>query len=271
MTLVTEIAATSVLLFAAILFIFQLAAREVGYAIGRRHVASHPGSAETVGIVVGAMLALLAFILALTLSFANTRFSERRADTLSESNAIGTAWPRAEAIGHPRGVVIARVIEDYARTRADFVRAGKDTAALDAITQRTQALQTQIWGNLTAIVREKPDVISAALQASLNDMFDAGSAARFAYSLRLPAGLFWLLIGMAMLGMAALGFQFGLRGNPTRIMSMLLALLWTVVIVDILDLAAARLGTIRTGAAVYDWTIQGFGQDIPIPPPPAGR
>jgi len=271
MTLVTEIAAASVLLFGAILFILQSAAREIGYALGRRHAARHSGGGETVGIVVGAMLALLAFILALTLSFANTRFAERRADTLSESNAIGTAWLRAEAIGHPRGVVIARLVEDYARTRADFVRADNDPATLNAITQRTQALQTQIWGNLAAIVRERPDPISAALQASLNDMFDAGSAARFAYSFRLPSGLFWLLIGMAMLGMGALGFQFGIRGNPTRLLSTLLVLLWTLVIVDILDLAAARLGAVRTSAAVYDWTIQGFGQDIPIPPPPAAH
>jgi|SRR5271165_2165775 len=271
MTLVAEIAATSVLLLAAILFILQSVAREVGYAIGRHHAARHPGAGETVGVVVGAMLALLAFILALTLSFASTRFSERRADTLSESNAIGTAWLRAEAIGHPRGLVIAWLIEDYARTRANFIRADNDPATLDAITQRTQALQTQIWGNLAAIVRERPDPISAALQASLNDMFDTSSAARFAYSLRLPPGLFWLLIGMALLGMGALGFQFGLRGNPTRLLSTLLAVLWTLVIVDILDLAAARLGAVRTSAAVHDWTIQGFGQDIPIPSPPPPR
>ncbi len=271
MTFVTDIAAISVLLFAAILFILQLVAREVGYAIGRRHAVRQPGGGETVGVVVGAMLALLAFILALTLSFANTRFAERRADTLSELNAIGTAWLRAEAIAHPRGVVIARLIEDYARTRADFVRADNDPVELSAITQRTQTLQTLIWGNLAAIVHEKPDPISAALQAFLNDMFDTGSAARFAYSFRLPAGLLWLLIGMAMLGMGALGFQFGIKGSPTRLLSTLLVLVWTLVIVDILDLAAARLGAIRTGAQVYDWTIQGFGKDIPIPPPPATR
>jgi hypothetical protein len=49
--------------------------------------------------VVGGMLSLLAFVLALTLSFANTRFSERVEGTLAEANAIGTAWLRAEAIG----------------------------------------------------------------------------------------------------------------------------------------------------------------------------
>jgi hypothetical protein len=40
------------------------------------------------------MLGLLAFVLALTLSFANSRFSERIQGTLNEANAIGTAWLR---------------------------------------------------------------------------------------------------------------------------------------------------------------------------------
>jgi hypothetical protein len=59
------------------------------------------------------MLSLLAFVLALTLSFANTRFSERVEGTLAEANAIGTAWLRAEAIGHVRGPEIAKLLEEY--------------------------------------------------------------------------------------------------------------------------------------------------------------
>ena len=34
--------------------------------------------------------------------------------------------------------------------------------------------------------------------------------------------------------------------------------MWTVVIVDILDLASPRIGAFRANAAVYDWTLQGF-------------
>lgn len=51
------------------------------------------------GILVGGFLALLAFVLELTLSFASERFSDRRNATLNEANAIGTAWLRARAIG----------------------------------------------------------------------------------------------------------------------------------------------------------------------------
>jgi hypothetical protein len=271
MNLIREVATTSVLAIIFGLFAALWLARELGYWIGCRFATRREGQAEGVGVVVGAILGLLAFVLALTLSFATMRSSERRAGTLAEANAIGTAWLRAEAIGHPRGIAIARLLEDYARTRADFVRSSGDPAELEILDQRTQTLQTDIWGHLAAIVRERPDAISSALQASLNETFDMSTAERFAYAFTLPPQLFRLLIGMAVLGMAALGVQFGLKGNPTRILATLLALLWAIVIVDILDLAAGRLGAIRTSAEVYDWTIQDFGKDMAIPPMPAGH
>jgi hypothetical protein len=104
MTTIAAIANWSVFAFALLLFVAQMLAHEVGYWLGSRRRA-HGGEvqAEGVGVVVGGMLSLLAFVLALTLSFANSRFSERVEGTLAESNAIGTAWLRAEAIDHVRG------------------------------------------------------------------------------------------------------------------------------------------------------------------------
>src|SRR5262249_38689296 len=155
--------------------------------------------------------ALLAFVLALTLSFANSRFSERVQGTLSEANAIGTAWLRAEAIGHPRGPEIAKLLEEYLKLRRDFVTEGSNPAVIDQINQRTNAMQSKIWGHMAVIAREQPNTVSTSLMSSLNDVFDQATAERFAYYLRLPVPIFWLLLGMTLLGMGALGFQLGLQ------------------------------------------------------------
>src|SRR5271170_6829191 len=128
MTLITVIATWSLLAFGMLLFLAQFVAHEFGFWLGRRHTGQ--GQGEGVGIVVGAMLGLLAFVLALTLSFSNTRFSERVEGTLAEANAIGTAWLRAEAIGNPRGVEIARLLEQYTQLRVDFVRAPRGSPAI---------------------------------------------------------------------------------------------------------------------------------------------
>ncbi|MGH7154479.1 MAG: hypothetical protein ACREF3_11185, partial [Acetobacteraceae bacterium] len=231
MTLLADLAEWSLAAFALLLFAVQFIARELGHWIGRRQRAKVEGRVEGVGVIVGGMLGLLAFVLALTLSFANGRFAERRAGSLVEVNAIGTAWLRAEAIQDPRGKEIAQLLEDYTRLRIEFVQAGRDQSVLDQLNQRTNAMQSKIWGYLAGIVRDQPNTVSTALQASLNDVFDAATSERFAFAFRMPARLFWLLIGLTLLTMAALGYQLGLSGKPMRTLVVLLIAMWTLVIV----------------------------------------
>lgn len=267
MMLLARIAAWSMYAFGAILFLAQFVAHEIGFLIGRRRTERRedPGEREGVGLLVGGVLALLAFVLALTLSFANDRFGERRNGTLAEANAIGTAWLRAKAIGQPRGDEIARLLERYTKLRIAFVRAGHDTTALNDINAQTNALQTAIWTDMSALAREQPNPIISSLMASLNDVFDMTTAERFAFEFRLPSQLFWLLIGMALLGMGMLGYQQALRGPRLRVVAALLSFVWTVVIIDIIDLASARLGDFRTPTAAYEWTLQGFQSGAPAP------
>lgn len=248
----------SILAFSALLFIGQLAAHEAGYRTGVRHRERNSVQTENVGVVVAGMLGLLAFVLALTLSYSNARFTERRQATLTEANAIGTAWLRAKAIGSPDAIEIAKLLEDYTKTREDFVQAGRDPAALAKANDDTSALQRAIWGHVTTIVRERPDPVTASLMAAVNDTFDASTDERFALAMRLPPQIFWLLLGVMFLSMAALGYQFGLKGKPVRMPVIILTIVWTAIIVNILDLASPRIGNFRTDATIYEWTRQGF-------------
>jgi hypothetical protein len=267
MTVLAAIANWSVFAFALLLWPIQMVAHEAGYWFGsRRRARGGEAQAEGVSAVVGGMLSLLAFVLALTLSFANSRFSERVQGTLAEANGIGTAWLRAQAIGHVRGPEIARLLEEYLQVRREYVSEGRDPSAIDELNQHTNALQSKIWGHVAAIVREQPNPVSTSLMAAVNDASDQATAERFACYLRLPSPIFWLLLGMTLLGMAALGFQLGLTGKQVHVMVAFLSIMWTVVIVDILDLASPRIGAFRAGIAVYDWTLQGFKGALQIPP-----
>ena len=271
MTELAAIANWSVFAFVLLLWVAQMLAHETGYWAGfGRRARGGEVQAKGVSVVVAGMLSLLVFVLALTLSFANTRFSERVEGTLTEANAIGTAWLRAEAIDHIRGPEIARLLEQYAQVRRDFVSERRDQSAIDELNRRTNTLQSKIWGHMAAIVREQPNAVSTSLMAALNDAFDQATAERFAFYLRLPSPIFWLLIGMTLLGMAALGFQLGLTGKRVQILVAFLSM-WTVVIVDILDLASPRIGALRASAAVYDWTLQGFKGGLQIPPIPGTK
>lgn len=266
MMTLARIAVWSVVAFGALLFVAQLAAHEVGFWAGRRYALRSKAPGEGVGVLVGSVLALLAFVLALTLSFASDRFNERRSATIAAANAIGTAWLRAKAIGQAPGDQIAHLLEEYTTLRISFVQAPPDQAVLDRINDRTEALQTAIWAQLSAIVQAQPNPVSASLMASLNEVFDATTAERMAFEIRMPPQIFWLLLGLSLLGMAVLGYQLGVRGPRIPVLAALLSLTWTLVIVDILDLAAARIGNLRTSTAAYDYTLQGFGAGKVRPP-----
>jgi hypothetical protein len=164
---------------------------------------------------------------------------------------------------------VARLLEAYAPVRRDYVTAPQDETALAAIRARADALQGEIWGHAAALVREQPNPVTTALMTSLNEVFDTAAAQRLAFSTSLPPFLFWLLLGMTVASMAALGYQLGLRGISVRIPSLVLIAMWTMVMTAILDLGSARVGSVRSNPMAYDWTIQGFGSRVAIPPLPS--
>lgn len=257
MELLAIIADRSIFLFGVMLFALQTGSYVLGLRMGRRH-RRRGDAVESVGVVVSGMLALLAFVLALTLSFANARYNERQAGSLSEASSLATAWLRAKAVGGPDGEAIAGLLQDYTRVRTEYVRAARDDSIISGFNQQTAALQSAIWTRLIKIVHERTDPVADSLMVSLNNAFDAGTAERFAFDFRLPEQMFWLLMTLTMVSMACLGFQLGLSGEPPRILVALLILVWTSVIVNILDLASGRLGNLRAVTAPYEWTLRGF-------------
>ena len=135
---------------------------------------------EGVGLLVGGLLGLLAFgPLALTLSYGGARYNERRQGTLAETNAIGTAWLRAKAIDNPHSLEIAKLLEEYGRVRKAYLLAPSRSPEIRDINQRSSTLQNQIWGHLTALLRDRTDQVTAALMTALNETFDTGTAERF--------------------------------------------------------------------------------------------
>jgi hypothetical protein len=256
MSTLTEIARWSLPPFGGILFLLQLLAREVGYALGRRSARAE-APVDSVGVIVTSMLGLLAFVLGLTLAYANSRFQERRQYTLTEAQSIGTSWLRAQALGAPYGTPIAQHIEDYARLRLEFITAPAD-GDLAAINRRTDALQTEIWSQLREVVRDRTDPVVVSLLTSLNETFDLATAQRYAFESGPAPQLVLLLLLMTMASMGGLGYQFGLRGRPLRVMTLLLLGMWTAVLLVIIDLGAPRVGRIRTDAGPLLWTIESF-------------
>jgi hypothetical protein len=266
MEMLVAVTQISILVLAALIFLSLLLAYYIGCALAAKQVPLPPGEESGVGHVVTGMLGLLAFSLALSLSMAQSRFDARRAAALQEANAIGTAWLRAEAIGHERGPAIARLLEDYIRLRVEYVQSGPDQTGLSAISQRTSNMQSVIWGHALAIVRERPDPAVAILLESLNAAFDSSTAQRWAFVDPIPPQIIWLLFAMSVLAIGAMSYQVALRGRRHPIATCMLIAMWTATITITVDLSQPRIGSVRVDTRVYEWTLQGFTGGVTVPP-----
>jgi len=247
-------------LFALALFALLAAAAEIGFRIGRSRAArlkpdekAHDG----VATLISGMLALVAFSLGLTISFAQSRYETRRLEVVEEANSIGTAWLRAKLVGGEEGEAIAAEIADYARARLDYTRAdfGSDEHKL---IDRTNALQSQMWQTVTPLARRTPTPVVTSLVTALNDMFDQSLVQRTAFESRVPQVLSIMLLCGSMLSLGALGFQFGLGGRRPLTLGSLLLVMWVGAMVLIVDFNRPRLGLLRVDPSPLIWTLNGF-------------
>jgi hypothetical protein len=157
----------SPLLVGVVLALALLATKEVAYYAATRWRArqdADEAARTSLGLIGGGMLALLGFLLAISLSIADRRYEERRAVVLAEANAIGTAWLRAGAQDSEAGKAMQRLLADYATVRLQAVRAIETPAP---VLERTTALQDEIWAIAGAIARDQPTAVSAQLLAAL--------------------------------------------------------------------------------------------------------
>jgi hypothetical protein len=196
----------------------------------------------------GAVFALLGLLLAFTFSGAVSRFDHRRALTLDETNAIGTAYLRLDLLPAETQPALRALFRDYVQARLDtYVDVGSPASV--AAFQRSQALQQQIWSKaVVAVTASGSAAVLSQVTTSLNQMFDSFTSQVAVVFSHPPAVIYLILFVMACI--AALLAGVGLAARPVpwlQVSFFVLALALTVYV--ILDLEYPRLGLIRVDEA----------------------
>lgn len=237
-----------------------LVALELGRRLGQRRRATiGDDSDEGVNLVVGSLLGLMAFVLALNLSNATSRYEMRMHATLEEVNAIGTAMMQASAVGGDQAAGISGDLMGYLDLRYRYIKAARDRNEIEKIYRETNDLQTKIWSDVTIRVQEAPTPAVTSLMNAVNNAFDSSTAMRLAMEYRMPIQVIGLLLLLSVLGTAAIGYQFGLYKRKGRWPGVLLAIVWCMVVTEIIDIGSARIWSFRTDARVYEWALESMG------------
>src|SRR5688572_16777546 len=188
--------------------IVSLICFELGFRIGRWWQARMPGEQEgPTDMLVGSLLALMAFVLAITMGMAADRFDTRRGMVLDEANAIGTSFQRADYLPEPAATEVKELLRQYLPLRI----AGDDRAKVLADIERSLVIQEQLRAITSEVAQTGPrDDLVSSFGESVNDIITLHESRVVAglYA-RVPPTIMVLLFAGSALALAMVGYSGG--------------------------------------------------------------
>jgi len=240
-----------VFVFTPALFVAMLLVLKLGFRLGTRRMGTET-DAERVGLVSieTAIFGLLGLVLAFTYSGAASRFEQRRALTVQEANAVGTAWLRLDLLPASAQPALREKMKRYGRTHVAAYDALPDTKAFEAKLGEAQAMQAEIWKDAVAAVREAPPQAAQLVIPALNDLIDLTSTRQSMVHVHTPGPIVATLILLALACSLLAGYGLAGSKSMSRYLHMFgFALVVTGTIYIVLDYDNPRFGLIRVDFA----------------------
>lgn len=234
-----------------------LLAVELGYRLGKYWKREHPEEHEShIGAMIGATLGLWAFLLAFLVGIATNRYDARRELVVSEANSIGTTYLRAGYLPEPYAAQSRALLREYAGERLKLVELDTHIAAR----QRSEEIHPLLWGMAQELATTRPpDPLMSAYITTMNETIDLHTSRIAALTVaRLPFTIYMGIYLVAILGLLMLGFQSGISGTRDLIVTLVLILIFSGVMLVIIDMDRSWGGFIRVNQQPMIDLIEGF-------------
>jgi hypothetical protein len=188
------------------------------------------------------LFVVLGLLLGFTVAMVLPRFDQRNQLVVDEANAIGTTMLRAEILPEPQRAKTLELLREYVVVRRDF--AGQtllDRPALNRETQRTNALQRQLWQEMIAATQQNPTVVLVTYLQALNAMIDIAETRLAAFENRIPTTVWLIIFLVAVFQSFTIGFSLKRRFWFSLVMTPLVV---AVVMALVADLDSPHTGLI---------------------------
>jgi hypothetical protein len=191
---------------ALLLFAVLLGATGVGAFLGHRVRHLSDDLKEPFGILQAALLGLVGLLLAFGLSLAVSRYENRRANIVTEANAIGTTYLRAQTLAEPMRSASLSLLVGYTRTAVRLSDHVPGSAEARAAVAREGEAQRRLWGLAGQALEKAPNASAPRLYVeALNEMIDDETVRIASLGNRVPTAVLVLeILGAAVaLGLLA--------------------------------------------------------------------
>jgi hypothetical protein len=213
----------------------SLLAVELGYRMGILRKRHHPDEDETIiNTMLGATLAMWAFLLAFLVSIAANRFDERRSLVVQEANAIGTTYLRAGYLPELYRSESRKLLQGYAASRVALNQLDGFKQAVNAAPE----LQASLWNLAQEMAINSPsNPIYSLYISSLNETIDLHTSRVVSLTTsRIPYTIYVGMYIIGVLGLFMLGYHNGLSEKRNWVITVVLVLIFSTIMLLIIDL-----------------------------------
>ncbi len=262
----------SSLVLALILFAIVLGTTVLGLVLGRnlRHLSD--SLTEPFAVLQASLLGVVGLILAFGLALAVDRYESRRAAIVTEANAVGTTYLRAQTLPEPSRSRSLSLLPRYTGTAIRLSRSVPSSAQARAADANGQRIERTLWRLAAHEMSAAPTASAPRLYVeTLNDMIDADSARVSALDNRVPTAVLILEVAGAALALGLLAAYLAVLGGRATAAVLLAAGLVALLLLVTFDLDRPTRGFIRVPATPL--TDLRTSMELPpaaAPPPLAG-
>jgi hypothetical protein len=225
---------------------------------------------EPFGVLQGALIGFMGLVLAFGLSLAVARYESRRADVVTEANAIGTTYLRAQTLPEPIRTESLALLRHFTATAIAITDTVPGSAAQRREVAASARDESRLWALAGQALDAAPEASAPRLYVeSLNETFDSQSSLVYGLSNRVPTTVLLVEVIGAAVATAALALHLAMFGRG--VLTVLIAsLLVTVLLLVTFDLDRPTRGLIRVPATpLLDVRSSMIGP--PAAAPPTGR
>jgi hypothetical protein len=233
---------------ALIVFAIVGTATAAGYAAGyylREHEAK---VREPFGVLQAALLGVVGLILAFGLSLAVGRYEDRRAAIVTEANAIGTTYLRAQLVAEPVRSRSLELLRRYADLALRISKEVPNSSGMRRTTAAEEVVQRRLWSLAGQAIDGAPVASVPRLYVeTLNETIDAQEARLSALNNRVPGAVLALEVFGAAAALALLALHISVLGRGLFAL-MAAAALVSLLLVVTFDLDRPTRGVITVPA-----------------------
>lgn len=238
-TVMTIYDAPHIWVFFGVCVVLFLIATEVGFRMGvwQAQRSDVPETSHT-GILTGAILGLVSFLLAFTFGIAASNFSERRGTVLDEANAIGTAYLRADLLPEAEAAQMRSLLRQYTEVRVAVTEPGVTVEGYFLVIRQSESIHYDLWSLVARVAKADPLPTHSLVVVAVNEVIDM-HAKRVAAGVRhtIPPTIWIALYLVSSLALGATGYRIGANvGKRSELLpAMVIAFACVVSLISDLD------------------------------------